>query len=289
MRKLWLAGVGAAVLAVAPVRAADLPAAPVAAPVVPAPWSWTGFYVGGNGGYSWGDTDVTGNVGLALFVNGVPFAGVPLRTPQSAGGTNSNNGWLGGGQAGFNWQTGAFVLGIEADLQATDETGANAFCTNGASVCPAGPFTNGTAPFMLNVDDKLMWFGTARGRVGAGGDRFLFYVTGGVAVGEIRAEHMSAGPLFFAPPSVSASADFTRTGWVLGGGVEAHLVDNWTAKIEYLYMDLGTFTDTLTATGTQGVDTATVTTSFTSRVTDSVIRIGLNYKFGWGEPVVARY
>jgi outer membrane immunogenic protein len=290
MRKLLLAGVGAAVVATAPALAADLPAAPVVAPVVaPAPWSWTGFYIGGNGGYSWGNAVANGNVGLALFVNGVPFNGLPLQTPQSAGGTNSVNGWLYGGQAGFNWQTGALVVGIEADIQATGQRGSNAFCTNGASVCPPGPFLAGTAPFMLTVNQKLDWFGTGRARIGAGGDRFLFYVTGGAAVGEIKADYISAGTLFFAPPSVSASASVKRVGWVVGGGVEAHLTDNLTAKLEYLYMDLGSFADTLIASGSQGTATATVTTSFTSRFTDSIVRVGLNYKFGWAEPVVARY
>jgi outer membrane immunogenic protein len=290
MTKLLLAGVGAAVLAVAPARAADLPAAPVVAPVVaPAPWSWTGFYVGGNAGYSWGNSDATGNVALALFVNGVPFNGLALNTPQSGGGTNSVNGWLGGGQAGFNWQTGPLVLGVEADFQSADQLGSNAFCTNGATACPAGPFAPGTAPFMLNVAEKLVWFGTARARAGFGGDRFLFYVTGGAAAGKINADHMSSGTLFFAPPIVADSASFTKRGWVVGGGVEARLIDNWTAKVEYLYMDLGTFSDTLVATGTQAGATSTVTTSFTSRLTDSIVRVGVNYKFWWADPVVARY
>jgi len=290
MRKLLLAGVGAALWAAAPALAADLPPAPAVVPVVaPIVWSWTGFYIGGNAGYSWGNADANGNVALALFVNGAPFNGVFLQTPQSAGGANSVNGWLYGGQAGFNWQTGALVVGIEADIQATGQRGSNAFCTNGANVCPAGPFVAGTAPFMLTVDQKLAWFGTGRGRIGAGGDRFLFYVTGGAAVGETKTAFMSAGALFFAPPSVSASTSVTRVGWVAGGGVEAHLTDNLTAKLEYLYMDLGSFSDTLIASGSQGTATATVTTSFTSRFTDSIVRVGLNYKFGWGEPVVARY
>jgi outer membrane immunogenic protein len=290
MRKLLLAGVGAAVVATAPAFAADLPAAPVAVPVVaPAPWSWTGFYIGGNGGYSWGNADASGNVAVAVSVNGVPFNG--LVTPQSAGGTNSVNGWLYGGQAGVNWQTGALVVGIEADIQATGQQGSNTFCTNGATTCPAGPFLFGTSPFMLTVDQKLAWFGTARGRIGAGGDRFLFYLTGGAAVGEIKADFVSSGTLapVPVPASASGSANFTKVGWVVGVGVEARLIDNWTAKLEYLYMDLGSFNDTLTVSGAAGTVTSAVTTVFASRLTDSIVRVGLNYKFGWAEPVVARY
>jgi len=288
MKRLVLA-VGAALVAAAPTFAADLPPAPVAAPVVaPAPWSWTGFYIGGNAGYSWGDSDATGTVALAVSVGGVPFTA--LTSPQSAAGTNSVNGLIGGGQAGFNWQTGALVLGVEADIQASGQRGSNAFCTNGGgNACPAGPFAFGTAPFLLGVDEKLQWFGTARGRIGAGGDRFLFYVTGGVAVGEINADYASAGTLIPAPASVAGSASFTKVGWVVGVGVEARLVDNWTAKLEYLYMDLGSFTDTLTASGSLASVTSTVTTTFSSRLTDSIVRVGLNYKFGWAEPVVARY
>jgi outer membrane immunogenic protein len=290
MRKLLLAGVGAAVVAAAPALAADLPAAPVAAPVVaPAPWSWTGFYVGGNGGYSWGNADANGNVAVAVSVNGIPFT-TNVRTPQSAGGTDSVNGWLGGGQAGFNWQTGALVVGIEADIQATGQRGSNTFCTNGATTCPAGPFLFGTAPFQLTVDQKLAWFGTARGRIGAGGDRFLFYVTGGAAVGEIKADDASVGSLAPLPvPAALGSANYTKVGWVVGFGVEARLIDNWTAKLEYLYTDLGSFNDTLTTSGSLGTATSTVTTAFNSRLTDSIVRVGLNYKFGWAEPVVTRY
>jgi outer membrane immunogenic protein len=290
MRKLLLAGVGAAVVAAAPALAADLPAAPVAVPVVaPAPWSWTGFYVGGNAGYSWGNADATGTVALAVSVNGVPFTS--LLTPQSAGGTNSVNGWLGGGQAGFNWQSGALVVGIEADIQATGQSGSNTFCSNGSTTCPAGPFLFGTAPFMLTVDQKLIWFGTARGRIGAGGDRFLFYVTGGAAVGEIKADYVSFGSLAptALPAGVAGSANFTKVGWVVGGGVEARLIGNWTAKLEYLYMDLGSFSDAVTVSGSALPVTSTVTTAFTSRLTDSIVRVGLNYKFGWDQPVVARY
>jgi outer membrane immunogenic protein len=291
MKKLLLAGVGAAVLAAAPVRAADLPAAPVAAPVVaPAAWSWTGFHIGGNGGYSWGSSDANGAVTLAASVNGVPFG--PLLTPQTAGGANSVNGWIAGGQAGFNWQTGALVLGIEADIQSTGQRGSNVFCTNVlAGACPAivGFPLFGFSPFTLNVDEKLAWFGTARARIGAGGDRFLFYLTGGAAVGEIKADYMAAGPFAPAPASVSASTNFTKVGWVVGGGVEARVADNWTVKLEYLHMDLGSYSNTLTATGSIGAAVATATTTFSSRLTDDIVRVGLNYKFWWADPVVARY
>jgi outer membrane immunogenic protein len=288
MRKLLFAGVAAAALAASPALAADLPAPPVVTPA----WSWTGFYVGANGGYSWGSSDTGGVVTLGLFVNGAPFNGLHLITPQPGFGANSVNGWLGGGQAGFNWQTGALVVGVEGDVQGTGQQGSNVFCSNGLSgACPplTTPVAPGTAPFTLTVDEKLAWFGTARGRIGAAGDRFLFYLTGGVAFGEIKSDYASAGTLFFAPPSVAASASVTKVGWVVGGGVEAHLTDNLTAKLEYLYMDLGTFSDTLIASGSQGVATATVTTAFASHLTDNIVRVGLNYKFGWAAPVVAKY
>jgi outer membrane immunogenic protein len=217
MRKLLLAGVGAAVLAAGPVFAADLPAPPA---VVPA-WSWSGFYIGANGGYSYGSSDTAGVVALGLFVNGVPFHGVPLVTPQTGYVSSSVNGLLGGGQAGFNWQYGPLVVGLEGDIQASGQQGSNVFCSNGLiGPCPAltTPVAPGTAPFTLGVDEKLAWFGTARGRVGAAGDRFLFYLTGGVAVGGIKSDYGSAGTLFFAPPSVVGSASATKVGWVAGGG-----------------------------------------------------------------------
>jgi outer membrane immunogenic protein len=123
---------------------------------------------------------------------------------------------------------------------------------------------------------KLEWFATLRGRLGLTvTPDAIAYVTGGLAVGEI----MTAGTVFGFDGDGNAvntivSSHNTKAGWTVGGGVEARLFDNWTARIEYLYLDLGSVT-TMPATASN----ATIATAFNSRVTDNLVRLGVNYKF----------
>jgi iron complex outermembrane recepter protein len=242
------------------------------------PWTWAGFYLGFNVGYSFGrsNTDVAFSdavSGAALFAD-----------------TNSStlNGGIFGAQAGYNWVAGNWLAGIEADLQYADQR------ANLTSVCP-GAICN---PALLGVvsdssvlvgfehGQKLEWFGTLRGRFGtAVTPEVVSYVTGGLAVGEI----MTAGTIF----GFDGSGDFintgfgihrTRLGWTVGGGVEARLIGNWTGKIEYLHMDFGSFTIT------PGLESnATVAATLTSRITDNLVRVGINYKFDPTRALVAAY
>jgi iron complex outermembrane receptor protein len=247
------------------------------APVASA-WSWAGFYLGFNVGYSFGhsNTDVIYSdavSGAALFAD-----------------TNSAklNGDIFGAQAGHNWMAGNWLASIEVDLQYSDQR------ANLTSVCP-GAICN---PALLGVvsdssvlvdfehGQKLEWFGTLRGRFGTTvTPNAVAYVTGGLAVGEI----MTAGTIF----GFDAAGDFintgfgihrTRLGWTVGGGVEGHLIGNWTGKIEYLHMDFGSFTVT------PGLESnATVAATFTSRITDNLVRAGINYKFDPTMALVAAY
>jgi outer membrane immunogenic protein len=123
---------------------------------------------------------------------------------------------------------------------------------------------------------KLEWFATLRARLGVTvTPDAIAYVTGGAAVGEV----MTAGTLFGFdsdgnPVNTIANSHNTKAGWAVGGGLEGRLVGNWTAKIEYLYLDLGTVT-TIPAPALS----ATTAVAFNSRVTDNLLRIGVNYKF----------
>jgi outer membrane immunogenic protein len=308
MKKLLLGGTMLAALAVtAPAIAADLPVkapvykAPVMAPEV---FSWTGFYIGGNLGYSWGrgDTDFTettsGTASSQVFRTAGPTpVGPPtvvtLPTTTLAGSSRAElNGVIGGGQFGYNWQNGSFVYGIEADLQATGERGDTTICITAG--CPAGGIF-GTASY------KLPWLATLRGRLGVTvTPRVLLYATGGLAVGEV--DSTFAGGLGGAPIA-SLSSNTTRAGFVVGGGVEGALDNNWSAKLEALYVDLGSFdttfagvtnTSVTNALNTPQLDFNTVTTTtttssgnFHSHVSDFIVRVGLNYRFGG--PVVAKY
>jgi outer membrane immunogenic protein len=165
--------------------------------------SWMGPYIGGNLGYGWGE----------VSNNGANPSGV-----------------LGGLQAGYNWQSGALVLGIEGDLQlnAADDTFA------------AWKFSN-------------PWFGTVRGRVGYAFNNILLYGTGGLAFGTLKAE------------SGGFSESHTSAGWTAGVGAEYAINQNWSAKIEYLYVDLSEKNFLLTGLP-QGYQFSTV-------------RVGVNYRF----------
>jgi outer membrane immunogenic protein len=173
--------------------AADLarrppPPPPTKAPVVVPPYNWTGAYIGINGGYGFGRSKW----------NGLPAS-------------FDVNGGMAGGQLGYNWQFGQFVYGIEGDGDWTDLRGA----ANRVN-CIAGCMT------------KNDFLSTARVRLGIAADRFLPYVTGGLAVGDIKADV----PGF-------AGVDKTNAGWTAGAGLEYAITRNWSAKAEYLYVDLG--------------------------------------------------
>lgn len=206
-KKTFGAIVFAAISMTASAQAADIQygqrrAAPYAEPQ-PLVYSWVGPYIGGNLGYGWGD--VTHN-------------------------TTHPSGVLGGVQAGYNWQTGPLVFGIEADVQlnGSDDT---------------------FAPWKFSNP----WFGTARGRVGYAYSNILFYGTGGLAFGGLRGE------------TFGLSETHSTIGWTAGLGAEFALSKNWSAKAEYLYVDLSdkNFTITGLPNGYQF----------------GVVRLGVNYHF----------
>lgn len=221
MKRSLLAGLGLLALAAAiPAQAADLPRGmPYKAPAAYAPmYNWTGFYLGIQGGGAWGNSDWNG-----------------------FGVGNSPSGGLIGGTAGYNWQGlgSPWVFGLEGDVAwsgVKDST-------------PCGGFT---------CETKNEWFGTVRGRVGYAWDRWLPYVTGGVAFGDIKANRIGVG-----------SVSDTNAGWTVGAGVEGVIAGNWTAKLEYLYADIGDTTCSAAVCGTAtNVD-----------LTMNILRAGVNYRF----------
>jgi outer membrane immunogenic protein len=288
MKTSLFAGIGILALAALaqPATAADMA---VRAPVLKAPplvetWSWTGFYIGGNGGYSWGrsDTDVQ-------FFN--PVTGLAI-VPPAGSITNAKfnlNGGIAGGQIGYNWQSGNWVWGLETDIQWSGQKGdaqflcagtvAGGVCLPGLTFLPAG--VTGTT---LSIEQKLQWFGTVRGRLGMTvTPTLLAYVTGGFAYGSVKTTGVLGAftPNGAAVPAAFSNSD-TNGGWTVGGGLEGRISGNWTAKIEYLYIDFGDFNTTATSP-----IVATIGARVNSHVTDNIVRVGLNYKFGG--PIVARY
>jgi outer membrane immunogenic protein len=263
--------------------AADL-AAPVyaKAPVYVDPgYNWTGFYLGGNLGYSWGRSSDT-----STFTNG---AGTLLSTSV---GRSNLDGVVGGGQAGYNWQMQGWVWGLEGDIQGTGERGSRDIsCATG--VCTPSTVTTTTrtatgffaaappiittttitpgAAIPATLTQKIDWFGTVRARGGVlVTPRVLFYATGGLAYGQVNSSETIGGSPF--------SSSDTRVGYTVGGGIEGAIGGNWTAKLEYLFVDLGRTSGSF-ATAIPASGGGTLASNYSSHITDNVLRFGVNYNF----------
>ena len=287
MKKLATCVVTVAALIGTPVLAADLGKPVYKAPPPPPPgpvYSWTGFYVGGNAGYGWATADHDWTMTL---LNNVAL-------PATVVGSDSHRfgGALGGLQAGYNWQVSNFLLGVEMDIQISGQQGDQTFL--GTIVFASGlPNTTSTTSYT----DKLPWFGTLRARAGLlATDRWLLYATGGLAYGRVEIDGVSSIPgssstTRASVPPAGFNASTTKAGWTVGGGVEGAITNNWTWKVEYLYMDLGSISGSYTFPVNGSVSSCTSTPAgcfivipgsggtFSSRVTDNIVRLGVNYRF----------
>jgi outer membrane immunogenic protein len=235
--------------------AADLPGRTYTPAVVAAPlFSWTGCYIGVEGGGNWGQAGTTA---------------VTSPTPADVGLPITNNynltGGMAGGTAGCNYQVSNWVFGVEGDASWTNNSGS----------------ANDIAPFTTTSTNTLQekWFDTVRGRVGYAWDRLLVYGTaGGAFAGTTTGVCTNTG--------VCANDSQTRSGWVAGGGIEYAFWNNLSLKLEYLYADFGGqtyFNPPVSIAGTGPFNSRSI------RLTDDVVRVGLNYKFDLGGPVVATY
>jgi outer membrane immunogenic protein len=225
MKKILLSSVALLSLS-AGAFAADLPSRRMApAPYVAAVpvFTWTGFYVGGNAGYAWRDT----NRDDSVFVPGgaiTTLGGTPLATTGTLNFTNDSDsnrsGFAGGGQVGYNWQFGSIVLGVEADIQGVDmngdRRGSGTYVFTGTADGVPG-LNNGSTTIFRPSDRGLDYFGTVRGRLGYAFDRFMIYGTGGFAYGGGGNDDCGG---FVATGFVCDGGKDTRTGYAVGGGVE---------------------------------------------------------------------
>jgi outer membrane immunogenic protein len=286
MKKFLIAGAALTALIGTQALAADM--ALKAPPPAPAPaWNWTGWYIGGTAGYGWTREEVDPNV-TSSFCN-VGIGGCPEFGPALTSGiptalkTNAN-GFIGGGEIGYNYQTGQWVLGIEADFSGSGIKGSN---TVGASVIPAGD------PNVVNtqtmVDQKLSALGTVRGRLGVTpvNSPLLAYVTGGLAYGRVASDttisENVSGFCFCGPnPSVTGSDSTWRAGWTAGGGLAVAVAPNWSIKAEYLYYDLGSMTyavPALVQLNGAGTPFFGATVASTANFRGSIVRAGVDFKF----------
>ena len=195
-----------------PAMGADLPIPYKAAPAA-APFNWTGFYVGINGGYGWAKSDWSG--GLAGF---------------------DATGAMVGGTVGYNLQMSQFVVGFEGDVDASWLKGSD------STAC---------------CETKNSWFATARGRLGYAMDRIMPFLTAGGAFGNLKTS------------TALGSQTATRPGWTAGGGVEYAFMGAWSAKLEYLYADLGK----------ASCDVATCTVATDVSFKTNIVRAGVDYHF----------
>ena len=228
MKRVVVASIGAlaVVTVMGTANAADIArrqAMPTKGPVYMAPvYNWTGFYIGINGGAGWGNSEWS-NFG---------------------GATNAKlSGGLVGGTIGYNYQVGQAVFGVEGDIDWSNIKG-----TTSSGICTGGV-----------CETRNSWLSTARGRLGYAYDRWMPFVTGGAAFGDIRATPIGLG-----------SQTTNKTGWTVGGGLEAALSGPWTVKVEYLYVDLGK--GDCGGAACNGIPTEV---DFKA----NIVRAGLNYRF----------
>jgi outer membrane immunogenic protein len=264
MKKLLLGSVALIVMSV-PVLAADMP---VKAVPLPPAWSWTGCYVGLNIGYSW----------ARFRKSNVTAVGIPPVVPVNTAFADfsfDDDGVNGGGQIGCNWQNGVIVWGVETDLQVVDLEARTIFDNSIFNFPQAGAFDT-------DVKSAIRYFGTVRGRLGwTVTPTTLLYVTGGFAYARVASS--LAFPTAAGAPNAFVNFDSqTHFGYTVGFGAEAKVAQNFTAKIEYLYTDVG-------SKGYDFLNIAGINYHWDQRVDFHTVRIGLNYQFNWYETVVAKY
>jgi iron complex outermembrane receptor protein len=238
---------------------------------LPAEWSWTGLYVGGNVGYGWGSAE-----SYATFLD-------PAQTPIYGNAPSARlNDVNVGGQAGRNWTAGRVVAGIEGDFDYTSQRG-QLMTTCPGSVCNPGlaPPDAGTA---AALDYRFGWIASLRGRFGTTlTPTALAYVTAGVPFAQIKTSgSVRTSDHVGNVVSTAFSKETYRTGWAVGAGLEARLFGNWSGKVEYLHMDFGAFR----ATPMPAPDT-TVFLDADTRIKSDMVRIGVNYRFNTGLDVLA--
>jgi outer membrane immunogenic protein len=175
------------------------------------------------------------------------------------------------------------VWGVEGDYQGASQT-STTVCGGICAFTTASPNEN-TA---TSVFQKVKWFATARGRVGYANDGAMFYVTGGGAwMGIDETDAITATTITNGTSAQAANFSNTKSGYSVGGGIEMRLwLSNFTAKVEYLHLDVSGTTNTVAFL--PPITSTLATTS--GRIRDDIFRVGVNYKFGlWGGPVYAAY
>jgi outer membrane immunogenic protein len=246
-----------------PTLAADM--AVKAPPATPAPiYNWTGFYVGGTAGWAWGSFDPTSSTAT------VPAGEINADIPAiNAAGMQSikPGAFTGGFEAGYNWQPSNLLFGLEGDIESFHLSG-------GASTGPV-LYHGGAGTFTLTSNANTDWLATVRGRLGYAAGTWLFYATGGFAFTDLHGNFSFSETAFGGAETATLSG--SKTGYTVGGGVEASLSRQWSVKAEYLFVDFGTVSGGGVAAG--GVLIPPYPFAHTIDLKANLVRLGLNYHF----------
>jgi len=249
--------------------------------------NWTGFYVGGHIGYGWGNKDfslpdIAGQkFGDCSGSHQECFDFSKLGSPALS---HKLSGLLGGAQAGFNLQSGAFVYGVEGQLSWTN--------MKEDSLSKLGEFRfvncwyDVTKEIDLKAHTDVNWVATLAGRIGYAVDRVLIYAKGGVAFAD---QDYSWIVTKGGKDLATAKFSDTRTGWMVGGGAEWALWHNWSAKLEYNYMDFGTETINVATSVCLNGQCSKKDVRVDIDEHMHVVKLGINYRFGMPGFVKANY
>ena len=231
-----------------------------AAPPPPAPVCvWCGWYIGVNAGYAWGTSDTVTVSPSDPF--SPPVAAAVYSASESP--NIKSHGFTGGVQLGYNQQINAVVFGAETDFED--------FSLRGSANTTVTPL--GNVPVFSQTNVKTDWLFTLRPRLGIAQGQVMAYVTGGLAVTDVKYSQTNN---YVGVVTEVGSMSSTRAGWTAGGGVEAKITNMWSVKAEYLYADFGS----LSATVANPLVTAPPTTfSHSTNLKANIARVGLNYKF----------
>lgn len=234
------------------------------APIVVDTFSWTGGYVGVNAGYA--GSKFNSDINNSMSNVKPNIANPPL--PSLIGTWEDNvNGFVGGIQAGYNWQlSNGIVIGAEADFQGSDLKNTN-----------SGGNDEDFFFRPYEITTKVQWWGTVRARLGyAATDRLLVYGTGGIAYGNVKTTYNTTAFDIMDDSfrDIGFTNSKTKAGWVIGAGTEYALTNNWSVKAEYLYTDLGKSTGHGKLDGLIPFDS-----SLSNKIKINTVRVGLNYKF----------
>ena len=233
-------------------------------------FDWSGFYVGANAGVSWGDTSLDFDIEPGTTGVVIPPADVTGLNAIAADDGNKS-GFAGGAQAGFNWQFGSWVLGIETDYGFMD---IDQHRTNTYQSMISLPIVPPPPPTTYTVEQRVQsnWIWTVRPRIGYASGPWMFYVTGGLAMTEIDLE-TSITDSRVPPNSASNDEEEGKTGWTAGIGGAWAFSPNWSVKGEWLYADFGNVDAFATAgNGFYRLESE-------GKVKANIIRLGVDYKF----------